>query len=254
MHIYIYDNYVNTAEHQRLLAKIETRITDLGLNGKIIRLGLLKNITGAIDHEVRRGVKTLVAVGNNQTLHQIVNALIKSNQHNNDNIPIGLIPIGSQNNEIAKCFGIPEGVEACDLLSARRIQTIDLGLANDNNFITQASISNTGTKIEINQDYSIEINKPGSINIVNIPLYPETFPPQAKTAPDDNKLELFIESKGGNFLKNKLDQSVFSFNTIQIQNEKEELLLDNFIKIKTPVLVRASDNKMNFIVGKKRNF
>ncbi|MCK4553680.1 hypothetical protein KAU19_01815, partial [Candidatus Parcubacteria bacterium] len=64
MHIYIYDSYVNQKKYDKVLARIETRITDLGLNGKISRLGLMKNIPDLVYNELKRGVKTIIAVGN----------------------------------------------------------------------------------------------------------------------------------------------------------------------------------------------
>jgi len=44
----------------------------LGLNGKIIRLGLLENINEAVENEIKRGAKTIVAVGSDKTVHKIM--------------------------------------------------------------------------------------------------------------------------------------------------------------------------------------
>ena len=38
---------------------MEIRLTDLGLNGKIIRLGGIKNIKGTIQNEIKLGAKTI---------------------------------------------------------------------------------------------------------------------------------------------------------------------------------------------------
>ena len=103
MHVYIYDDYVNEKKYNNSLAHIETRITDLGLNGKIIRLGVMKNALEAITNEIKRGAKTIIAVGNDKTINKIINAIINyeiSNQIEN-NTPLGIIPVGEKNNLIA---------------------------------------------------------------------------------------------------------------------------------------------------------
>ncbi len=36
MHVYVYDSFLNQKKYDRILARLETRITDLGLNGKYL--------------------------------------------------------------------------------------------------------------------------------------------------------------------------------------------------------------------------
>jgi hypothetical protein len=50
MHIYIYDSFVNQKKYDSTTAKIETRITDLGLNGKIVRLGIIISVEEVINN------------------------------------------------------------------------------------------------------------------------------------------------------------------------------------------------------------
>mgnify|MGYP000966424279 FL=1 len=70
MHVYIYDEHLNKAKYNRAINRLEIRLTDLGLNGKIIRLGGIKNIKATIQNEIKLGAKTIVAVGNNQTVNK----------------------------------------------------------------------------------------------------------------------------------------------------------------------------------------
>jgi len=42
MHVYVYDSFLNQKKYDRILARLETRITDLGLNGKISILLIMK--------------------------------------------------------------------------------------------------------------------------------------------------------------------------------------------------------------------
>ena len=58
MHVYIYDSFLGHKKFDNTLARIETRLTDLGLNGKISRMGAMKNIQSTVSNELKRGAKT----------------------------------------------------------------------------------------------------------------------------------------------------------------------------------------------------
>src|SRR5680860_1199287 len=135
MHVYIYDDYVSTKKYDTTLAHIETRITDLGLNGKIIRLDVMKNVAEAVASEIKRGAKTIVAVGNDKTINKIINSitLFAIRNQTEVDIPLGLITVGDKGNSIAPALGIESGEKGCDSLSARRIAKLDLGLVQTTN-------------------------------------------------------------------------------------------------------------------------
>ena len=48
MHVYIYDDYLAKGKYNKAINRMEIRITDLGLNGKILRLSGIKNVKAAI--------------------------------------------------------------------------------------------------------------------------------------------------------------------------------------------------------------
>lgn len=250
MHVYIYDSFLNHSKYNSLLAKIETRITDLGLNGKICRLGAIKNFNNTIQGEIARGAKTIIAVGNDATVSQVVNALAGSE------VPLGIIPIGKENNLIASALGIDIDLTACDVLSARRVEQLDLGEVNGLYFLTEASITTDQTMVEINQDYTIEILEPGEVKIVNLPLNRLDLPEAAKFNPQDKHLELYIKTSAPKKLlkKGAAGQSVFSFKRLSIQNNQHSLLLDNLTELQLPATVSISNFTINVIVGKNRNF
>lgn len=257
MHIYIYDEFVNTRKYDNLSARIETRITDLGLNGKIVRLGVMKNIQNAVENEIKRGAKTITAVGNNKTISQVAHAIIKTEFLNelNFNVPLGIIPIGKENNEIAKTLGIPFEEEACDVLSARRVEKIDIGQAGENFFISNLSINSQNTFIEIDHDYSIEINENGHVNIVNIDCF-NSLPDSITCDPLDGKLEIYIKTIANKrfSLNKKEDQSFFSVKNIMVANDKQLITVDNSYQIKTPLQITTHKNRLSIIIGKDRKF
>ncbi len=260
MHIYIYASFITQKKYDSTIAKIETRITDLGLNGKIIRLNMLQSLDSSIQDEIKKGAKTIIAVGDDLLLHDCINSLMHfySNSNIISPIPIGFIPIGSKNINLADKLGIPSGVSACNILSARRIEKINIGKINNAYFISEATITTNNTAINVNNDYSIEINEAGEIGIINIPNE-FTLPPNYKSSAQDGRLEFCIKTKKTNkFLSigNKQSAtSVFSFDELFIKNtQNQNILLDSVASIATPVKIRISKKKLNLIVGKERSF
>lgn len=259
MHIYIYDSYVNQKRYDSIIAKIETRITDLGLNGKIIRLGVMNSPYSAVENELKKGAKTIIAVGNNTIYSQLINILAKMSATDSFQYktPLGFIPVGKKNNEIANYLGVGLEEEACDILSARRIQELDLGMANNQYFLSTAIIPTLGTSVEIDKNYSIEITKKGEIQIINLPIMvntPSTINANAK----DGVLEMLIKTKSPaksliNKSINSLAESVFSFKKLYISNEKLPIILDNTLEVPAPATITIAKEKINLIVGKNRS-
>ena len=121
MYFYIYDQFVQEKKYQSLLAKIENRLTDLEIQGKIGRLTLLNNSEDLIKKAVADGANTIVAVGDDYTVGKIIDVIAYF-----PNVCLGIIPIGSHL-KIARTLGISNGIEACNILASRIIKKIDLG-------------------------------------------------------------------------------------------------------------------------------
>ncbi len=244
MHVYIYDDYLNKSKYNRAINKLEIRLTDLGLNGKIIRLGGIKNIRGTIQHEIKLGAKTIVAVGNNQTVNKIIGAIIDTEIYSDfqKKTLLGLIPIGDDNS-IAASFGIKNVDEACNILLARRIEKIDLGLVGQYYFLNHASIQSLGTQIAID-DYTLEISERGEVKIIN--LLSDTKE-KIKSNPHDGKLDVLIKTR-------KKDESIITVKKLTITNPQEKLIVDDVVEINTPVEVGIMKDKVSVIVGKNRLF
>ena len=79
MYSYIYDSFVSQKKYQKLLARVEIRLTDLGISGKIKRLSPLKNLKETIKDEIRGGAKTIVVVGDDSTLGEVINLVAGKN-------------------------------------------------------------------------------------------------------------------------------------------------------------------------------
>jgi hypothetical protein len=257
MHVYLYDSFLLDKKYESALAKIETRLTDLGLNGKIIRLSMISSIRHTIREEINKGAKTFIAVGNIQILSQVLNSMAKyfSESQLGKNTPLGFIPVGKNLNDISAVLGLDFEENACDFLAARRIETVDLGQANQDYFLTQAQITTANTSLEIDTNYTIEIKNKGEIIIANLPLNPN-FQTSSQSKANDGRLELIIENnKKFNFPAFKtsdVDKSVFSFKEIIISNPENKLLLDSSLEISTPTNISMANEKIKLIIGKNR--
>lgn len=244
MHVYIYDDYLNTRKYHKAVNRMEIRLTDLGLNGKIIRLSGIKNIKGTIQNEIRLDAKTIVAVGNNQTVNKIISAIIEADIYGDfqKNTLLGIIPIGG-NNSIATSFGIKNEEDACNILLARRIEKIDLGLIGDYYFLNEARLESLGAKISL-PEYSIEPQEKGEIRIINLLSEPDN---RINSNPHDGLLDVLITTR-------KKSQSLLRLNHFQITSDRASILIDGVVEVGPPAEVTVVRNRINVVVGRDRFF
>ncbi len=252
MYFYLYDNFLTEKKYKSALDKIENRLTDLEMRNKTGRLSLLKNVKEMIEDEISKGIKTVVAVGDDQTVFKIINVLAFHPE-----ITLGIIPIGPNNN-IAKILGIPPEEEACDVLSSRIIKKLDLGKINHHYFISEVKFPGKNIVINNKEGYSIKPSPNSEVKIYNF-NFKNNF---TITNPQDGILELLIKEKTSSFLpkliknKNYKNQSLFSITDIEITSEEEpiKILIDNHHTIKTPAHVSVLPKRLRVIVGKNRLF
>lgn len=247
MYVYIYDDYLTKSRYTKAINRMEIRLTDLNLNGKILRLSGIKNIKKAIENEIRLGAKTIVAVGNNQTVNKIIGAIISADVYAEfqKKTLLGIIPIGDDNS-IATSFGIKNEEMACNIILARRIEKIDLGIVNNYYFLNHAQIQSQNSIVKI-KNYHLEPQKKGEINIINLLSDKEEKKDTLKSSPHDGLLDVVI--KGG-----RKDITFINTKNLVIENSTHKLLIDNVLEVETPVEIGVLKNAINVIVGKDRIF
>ena len=82
--------------------------------------------------EGAQGVRTVVALGGDGLIHEVVNGLMT--RPAGDRPQLGVIPVGS-GNDYARTLGVPEKVDrACDLLLSACPQPADVGRVNGSFF------------------------------------------------------------------------------------------------------------------------
>ncbi len=193
MYYYIYDDFLGEKRFEKEVQKVESRLTDLGIAGKIARLALFRNAENMIRDELRKGVETVVVVGNDETVRKVIDIVTESR------VVFGIIPVGPKN-EIARLLGVPEGVAACDVLSARIIETIDMGSVNGRRFISKLSMPSFSGEITCDDRYRVYPKEDGALEVWN--LYEGSANDQgAVSNPCDGKLEVIIRTKSSSKLK-----------------------------------------------------
>jgi len=162
MYVYVYDGFVTDKKHEKLLSRVETRLTDLGISGRIERLTMFKNIGEIVADAAAQGCETIVAVGDDGTVGRLIDVV---GMHD---MAFGVIPIGEGPHTIASLLGVDEGVEACNILSRRVLHTVDLGRINDHFFLSSVRIPRTRAAISCNGQYSVIPTEDNEVHVCNL--------------------------------------------------------------------------------------
>lgn len=243
MHVYIYDAALASQKFHQLLASLETRLTDLGLSGKIVRLNPMHNLRKALQDEAKAD-RTLIFVGSDKLFTEGLSAL------NGKEVTIGYLPVFPKQ-PIAASLGIPCNNEACDVLAARRLERLDVGLANDHAFIGELEIESNHCLVDINNEIHIEVPTLSLLRIINLPLNTSAI---SDISPQDGLLDLSITTKEKNGLF-KSSMGLSQFRSVRFTlNSDSFAVLDKQISIQCPIELTLASRPVNIIVGKDRKF
>lgn len=292
MYYYIINPASGGGKINKIQDKLKDRLKELGIAGEFAKSTGPGDIARLTKMAIARNYKTIVAVGGDGTINEIINAASDSDS----NVALGIIPLGSSN-ELANMLGITDWQTACNILAARKVEEVDLGLINDKLFVTAASIGfdnivydlkksrKTGSvgnfafmtklsaaarafkpvHLELNFDekYSVETDC-FNFSLSNGAFL--TYLPQ-KSKPQDNMLDAVLIShlsfsdtlkygQGTLDLTKKLGQvSVFHTKKIRITSKEPVMVsADGKMVAETPVTIEVSDRKLRVIVSKKRHF
>lgn len=253
MFFYFYDTFINDKKNEGLLSQVENRLIELGINGRIEKLSVLKSMQEMIEDGIKKDAHTVIVVGNDETF-------IKAMQIVADHdVIIGYIPFDS-NSRFAQLFGIPDALEACNILSKRLIKKIDLGQANDKYFISALELpAAEDVQVRCDGKYSVStVDEKNNLSICNMgtvfsennaQLYPvdNGLLNVVITPPGKSGLKLFGELKPGK-------QSIFPIKKAKIECKDKTLLaiLDQHLKLKMPLQVKIVPKKVKIIMGKDR--
>ncbi|MEK7452063.1 MAG: diacylglycerol kinase family protein [Patescibacteria group bacterium] len=242
MYCYLYDDFIQgNKRFEKELALVENRLTDLGIAGKISRLALFRNAEEMIRDEIDKGVTTVVVLGNDDTVRKVLNVLAESR------VVFGIIPIGPKN-ELARLMGVPEGVAACDILSSRRVETIDIGLVNGRKFIMGISVPQFRAELTCEDKFRIIPTSFAELLINNLATV---------CNPCDGFLQAIIRAdvKRGFFKRSTIEESTLPLQTMSIRAEKPiKIFVDGEEMEGTRFDISVEMKCLKIITGKDRVF
>ncbi len=130
MYYYIVDaNKVNQRDFERVQANLYSSISEYHISGEIVRVTGIRTIRQLVETAFFHQAKTIVAVGTDETLDEIVNVA------GDRDITLGFIPLVQT--DLSYVLGIPDIAQACKFLAVRRVEEIDLGLINGKQFLSK---------------------------------------------------------------------------------------------------------------------
>lgn len=250
MYFYLYDAFLREKKYAATIARIESRLQTLGIHGRSDKLTILKSMKELAESAIKRGADTVVAVGDDQMVNRLMSVVA------NADVVLGIIPFG-KSTRIAEYLGIPKGVQACDVLSARIIERIDLAKANETYFLSFLDVT-PDTELFLECDggkYHIEpIRGAHAVSVHNFGLHGRN--------PRDGILETVIQQVPHNaggprlFRKNASAVSIIPMRTMKIRSFRASLpaYADGQTVVKTPITVNVVPKKLRVIVGKNRRF
>lgn len=244
MYCYVYDEFLQDRRYERDLSLIETRLTDLGIAGKIARLALFRDARELIRDEIRSGATTIVAVGSDKTLRKALDAV------GDTKTVVALLPVGPQG-VLAGLLGMPIGAASCDVLSARIIEELDEGEVNGRRFVQAVHIADADYVATCKKGYTLTPLRKSSVEVRNL-AEPDDAGVQS---PVDARLSLILRSARFGLLGKKTDVSVVPFEEMTIKYERVvEAMVDGEPLESKDFVFRVIPKALRVVTGRARKF
>jgi len=246
---FIYDDFLNDRKFERVLSEVDAKLASLDLTGRVGRLTLFRNARDIVQSLVQDSDTTVVVVGNDRTLDKVLWFLPDMQ------VTMAYIPVGPPTN-VANLLGIPIGAGACDVLSARLIEWLDVGRLDDRYFLSEIALLNTNAAIEVEGRYRISPYKGGSIFIRNLGSLTEAKPEWANAK--DGLLEVIIkpvEEKGGARLFHKKETpttKLFLNSGSIVSDQPVEVKADYYSANGMRFVIGVEPKKLRFVTGRNR--
>lgn len=281
MYYYILDQQNTTLEKfERLHIELQGLLNEFNVSGEMQRITTLKTVGDLVNNAASRGVKTLVAVGGDDTFNLMLAQL------GSRDFTVAFIPTDPATSYLAKILGLPNMRTAVKTIAARRIQDMDMARVGGLHFISHLEFgvmsknlrsggwwqnikllsgNPVSLTVRIDDSYNIDMQCLGGV-LVN------TRSTSSKNAgianPTDNQLDLLI-------LESLSKTEVLRHRSSIIQYRLEELPHPTVVKCrkveflqprgfplsifgrviaKFPATVEILDQKLRIIVGKDRTF
>ncbi len=140
MYRYVVNPAAGRGAIQSVQAKLQDRLAAIGIDGEFMKTTGPGDGVKLARLAVQQGATTVVAVGGDDTVNEVINGLGASNT------VMGIIPIGSTN-RLASHIGIGHWEQACDILATRRVAAFSLIAAGQKFFLSTLSIGFGATPV-----------------------------------------------------------------------------------------------------------
>jgi diacylglycerol kinase (ATP) len=290
MYYYIVNPAAGGARINKIQDKLIERLKRLGIYGDFVKSTGADDVGKLAKLGISKGYKTIVAVGGDGTINEVMNAILE-----HPKVALGIIPMGTTN-DLADALGITDWFQATGILAARKIEEIPLGHVGDRVFVTSVTVGfdpkiarlkqlskgnfservrsalgifgqassyrHISANIRFDKKYEVEAE------CFNIVVASGIFSPVylGKNRADTNKIfdtVVITKIPGAKALKygygsntkeiekNKI--SVFHADTIEIDSKKPtEVTADGQVVGTTPVKIGKTDQTIRVIVSKRR--
>lgn len=276
MYFFLFDSYTTQPRYAKEVDLIKLKLADLGIIDEQAKASPLYPVELLVRQAIfRKKYRNIIAVGNDRTGHLVINEIIKSKE----DITFGLIPIGDS--QIANLCGMAQGVNACEIISARKLECVDLAKIDRLVFLTSFEIYPQKVKkfwgifdnflkpellpieIDFKDEDKFENNfkiQAETVKIIIANLLPENIKTEiekhTKTPlnidPYDDFLNIIVLTRGSN---KKSSVSIFKSRSLRIKAKKlVECFIDGQKTKRFSNYISVKPQAINLIVGKNRKF
>lgn len=212
------------------------KLQEKNFNVALYRLSRKESVSDFFGKIINFNYDSVVAAGGDGTINAVVNALI----HNDINVPLGIIPVGTSN-DFASNINLDKGLDfALETIIAGKYRLVDIGSINGRSFVNVVSIGKLASIAhKTNHTIKNNLGKLGYyVNVLHQSPVLENF--KVKILTENNMYEeeavlvLVLNSRGAGGFKNlapnaKIDDGKFDLLLIKNCNLVNKLAL--FAKI-----------------------
>jgi diacylglycerol kinase family enzyme len=269
MYAYFIDDWVYNRKHHRQMDKLDLGLTQNGISGRKFKLGRLHNIERSIEECFSTGIKTFVAVGNDETASKLLNSLLKGEEdkkkkEENQKFTFAVIPVDDSSQFIASSLGSKSLQEAIKFLAVHKTNKIDVGLINNRHYFITAAVFPKDSSLSF-QSYTVSSLKSGHhISVCNSNIYKKLDIKDKKTRfdirdglfdaviayhPDLSLMEKLRSSKAS--IDAFIPESIFPIKDITIKNKQKTISIfaDTDKQMSTPVHLEVVPSLLSVVVG-----
>ncbi len=288
MYYYIVDaNKLTAREFEKIQAPLYSSIAEYHISGEIVRVTGIRTIKQLVETAFFHQAKTIVAVGTDETLDEVVNVVGERQT------TIGFIPL--KPTPMAHVLGIPDVAQACKYLAVRRLEQIDLGVIENpvNGEGTKYFLSQLNIGLDLNKlsgfslfgfksanditreqpfqmEFKIDLNYTAFAEIISAQIINSRGEASSKEIgnPADGQLDLLLLPKlnrnqaminyknlSAGLIEKLPNASVIHFNQIEILAPKDKSIEINGSEIaQIPLKIWVKAKSISLIVGKERKF